>query len=141
MRILAVDHGSKHIGLAISDPSGTLAAPLVVIQHIARLVDASRVADQACQHAVELIVIGQSLDEHGEPNLQGRRSARFAEALRSQVDLPIVFWDESFTTQDARQVRIHMDVPRRKRLGHLDALAAAVLLQSYLDANHPYSDR
>jgi len=135
MRILAVDPGSKRTGLAISDPTGTIANPLTVILHVARLVDAAAVAELAAQHGAGLIVIGQSFDDNGNPSFEGRRSRRFAEALRTQTSIPVVLWDESFTTQDARLARIEMRVGRKKRSGHLDELAATFLLQSYLDAN------
>jgi putative Holliday junction resolvase len=135
MRILAVDHGEKRIGLALSDPTGAIATPLRVIEHASRVVDAAQVAEVAAQSNVELIVIGQSLDEEGHPNPAGRRAARFAGALKLQTQIPIVMWDESLSTQDARAARIEMGVSRKKRHGHLDELAAAVILQSYLDAN------
>ncbi len=134
MRILAVDHGEKRIGLALSDPTATLASPLKVIAHVSRLVDAAQVADLAVQHQAGLIVIGQSFDEEGQPNLAGRRAARFAEALRTQTDIPITLWDESFSTQDARATRIEMGVSRKKRGGHLDELAALMILRSYLES-------
>ena len=137
MRILGVDHGSKRIGLALSDPTGTIASPLTVISHVSRAVDAASVAEQARDHGAALIVVGQSLDEEGHPNLAGRQAARFAGALRMQSSVPVVLWDESFTTQDARAARLALNTSRRKRAGHLDDLAAAVLLQSYLDSNHP----
>jgi putative holliday junction resolvase len=135
MRILAVDPGSKRLGLALSDPTGTIANPLTILQHIARLVDAAAVADLAASHQAGRIVVGQSFDEAGKPSFEGRRALRFAEALKSQTSIPVVLWDESLTTQDARLARIQMGASRRKRSGHLDELAATVLLQSYLDAN------
>ncbi len=135
MRILAVDPGSKRIGLALSDPTGAIASPLTTLEHVSRLADAASVAELARQHEAGLIVVGQSLDENGQPNFEGRRAARFAEALKTQTNLPVVLWDEAFTTQDARSVRIEMDVRRKDRRGHLDSLAASILLQSYLDAN------
>jgi len=133
MRILAVDHGEKRIGLAISDSTGTIANPLKVIEHVSRIIDAAQVADISTQNQVDLIVIGQSFDEEGKPNLAGRRAARFAEVLKTQTQIPIVMWDESFSTQSARAARIEMGVPRKMRAGHLDELAATVILQSYLD--------
>lgn len=136
MKILAVDHGEKRIGLAISDPTGTIANPLNVVKHISRLIDAAQIAAIAAESRAELIVIGQSYDEDGQPNLAGRRAARFAEALREQTSLPIELWDESFSTQKARAARIQMGVSRKKRAGHLDEIAATVILQSYLDAHH-----
>jgi putative Holliday junction resolvase len=137
MRILAVDHGEKRIGLAITDATGTIAGPLKVIEHLGRVLDAAQVAGLAAQHNAELVVIGQSFDEEGRPNLQGRRAARFAEALRGQTQIPIVLWDESFSTQEARAARLQMGAPRGKRGGHLDELAATFILQSYLESHRP----
>lgn len=137
MRVLAVDHGEKRIGLAISDPNALFAGPLKVIEHVSRLVDAAQVADLAAQNEAGLIVIGQSFDEQGRPNLAGRRAARFAEALQAQTQIPILLWDESFSTQDARATRIEMGVNRKKRGGHLDELAAVMILRSYLEAQRP----
>jgi putative Holliday junction resolvase len=135
MKILAVDPGSKRIGLAISDPTGTIANPLTVLAHVSRLVDAAAVAELAREHEAGLIVVGQSLDDSGQPTFEGRRAARFAETLKSQTELPVILWDEAFTTQDARLARVQMNVSRKNRSGHLDSLAATILLQSYLDAN------
>jgi putative Holliday junction resolvase len=137
MRILAVDHGEKRIGLALSDPTATIASPFKVIQHVSRLMDAAQVATLAADNEVVLIVIGQSYDEEGNPNLAGRRAAKFAEALKQQTQIPVILWDESFSTQDARSTRIEMGTSRQKRAGHMDELAAVMILQSYLDANRP----
>jgi putative Holliday junction resolvase len=137
MRILAVDHGEKNIGLAISDPTATIASPLKVIKHVSRLMDAAQVANLADENEAALIVVGQSYDEEGNPNLAGRRAARFAEALKEQTQIPVVLWDESFSTDDARATRIEMGLSRKKRAGHVDELAAVMILKSYLDANRP----
>ncbi len=137
MRILAVDHGEKRIGLALSDPTATIASPLRVIEHTSRLMDAAQVANLAAENEVALIVIGQSYDEEGKPNLAGRRAAKFAEALKEQTQIPVILWDESFSTQEARATRIEMGVSRKKRAGHMDELAAVMILKSYLDANRP----
>ena len=134
MRILAVDHGEKRIGLALSDPTATIVSPFKVIQHISRLLDAAQVANLAVENEVGLIVIGQSFDEEGNPNLAGRRAAKFAEALREQTTIPIELFDESFSTQDARATRIEMGVSRKKRAGHMDELAAVMILRSYIES-------
>ena len=134
MRILAVDPGSKRIGLALSDPTGTIANPLAVLQHVARLLDAAAVAELAASHEAGLIIVGQSFAEDGKPSFEGRRAGRFAEALRTQTAIPVLLWDESLTTRDARLARLQMGASRKKRSGHLDDLAATLLLQSYLDA-------
>lgn len=137
MRILAIDPGKKNIGIAISDPSGTIAAPLRVILHTARAADAAAIAQLIQEHSAGLIVMGQSLDENNQPTIEGRRAARLAGAIRVQIQIPIVFWDESHSTQNARQTRRAMGVSRKKRRGHLDDLAATIILQSYLDAHTP----
>ena len=136
MRILAVDHGKKNIGLAISDETGMLARPLGIIAHSSKLLDAAQVAEQATRQAAERIIVGVSYDEEGQLNQAGRQAMNFAEVLKLQTELPVEMWDESLTTQDARAVRLASGAPRKKRAGHLDDVAAAVLLQDYLD-NHP----
>ena len=135
MRILAVDHGEKRIGLALSDPTATIASPLTVIKHTTRLMDAAQVANLASENDVELIIIGQSFDEEGNPNLAGRRAANFADVLNGQTNIPIHLVDESFSTQDARSTVIEMGLPRKKRKGHHDALAAVMILRSYIESN------
>lgn len=134
MRILAVDPGEKRIGIAISDPTGTIANPLTVIPHISRQVDAAAIAALAEEQGAELIVVGQALDSEGEQTLQSRRAARLAGSIRGQTSLPVVLWDESGSTQAARSARIAMGAARRKRRGHMDDLAAAIILQDYLDS-------
>jgi putative Holliday junction resolvase len=134
MRILAIDPGEKRIGIALSDPTATIANPLTVIQHISRALDAAAIAQLAQENEVGLIVVGQALDDDNRPTPQSRRARRLAAAIRSQTDQPVVLWDESGSTQAARAARLAMGVSRRKRSGHLDDLAATVILQSYLDA-------
>jgi putative holliday junction resolvase len=134
MRILGIDPGEKRIGVAISDPTGTIANPVTVIKHISRAEDAAAIIAIAVANQVERIIIGQSLDEEGMPNPQGRSAARLAEVIRELINLPVELWDESGSTQTARAARISMGVSRKKRRGHLDEIAATVILQSYLDA-------
>lgn len=137
MRILGIDPGEKRIGVAVSDPTGTIANPLTVIKHVSRPVDAAAIAAVAAENQVGLIVVGQSLDENGEPTFEGRQAARLAAAIRSQCDLPVELWDEGFSTQKALAARIALGSPRKKRRGHLDDLAATVILQGYLDEHRP----
>jgi putative holliday junction resolvase len=133
-RVLAVDLGEKRLGLAISDPTGTIANPLGVITHVGRLADAAMVADKARELGAVSIVVGQALDSEGNIGPAARHAGRFAETLQGQTDLPVLLWDESGSTQAARQARIAMGVRRDKRRGHLDDLAATVILQTFLDA-------
>jgi putative Holliday junction resolvase len=134
MKVMAIDPGSKQIGMAISDPTGTIANPYMILKHRSRDIDADFIAGEVIKNEVELIIIGQSLDDDGQPTYEGRRSIRLAQALASKIKVPVKFWNESFSTQDARKARIMMGSSRKKRSGHLDDLAATIILQSFLDA-------
>lgn len=132
-RVMAVDPGEKRLGIAISDPTATIANPLTVLEHISREVNAASIAQLAREQGAVLIVIGQALSWDGGETPASRRATRLAEALRRQTDTPVVLWDESGSTREARSARIAMGASRRKRQGHLDEIAATVILQSYLD--------
>ncbi|MFW5713608.1 MAG: Holliday junction resolvase RuvX [Brevefilum sp.] len=135
MKILAVDPGEKRIGLAISDTTGTLARPLTVIRHESRSRDAEKIAAVAQKEEVGLIVVGWALDAEGEVGYRARKAKRLADAIRQCNDVPIRMWDESGTTQAAIQSRVELGVSRKKRKGHLDDLAASILLQDFLNEN------
>lgn len=140
MKVLAVDPGERRIGLAISDPTGTIARPYDIVNHVAREQDAQKVAMIAEQEQVSLIVVGQALDSDGRVGHQARKSQRFADAIAAVSDIPVRLWDESGTTSAAIQSRIDLGVSRKKRKGHLDALAASILLQDFL-INHEPNNR
>jgi putative holliday junction resolvase len=133
MRIIAIDPGEKRIGVAVSDPTGTIANPLTVIQHVARAIDAATIAQLALDQDAVKIIVGWTLDEDNNPTPEGRRAVRLADAIRLQIDLPVEMWDESGSTQAAQSARLAMGVSRRKRHGHLDDLAATYILQTFLD--------
>lgn len=134
MRILGVDPGDKRIGLAISDPTGTLARPLTVILHTNRKADAAQIAAIAAEQQTSLIIVGQATDIDGKPNLSGRKARRLAGAIRTQTEIPVELWDESQSTKAARQYRAELGTGKEKVRDHMDDRAAAVILQSYLDA-------
>lgn len=133
-RILAVDPGSKRIGIAISDPMRVIATPLTVITHKALADDCARIAELCEKQEATLVVVGQPLGADSEIIPQSRHSQKIAEELSSMVTLPVELWDESGSTKTAKQVKLAGGVGRKKRAGHHDALAAAIILQSYLDA-------
>ncbi len=134
-RILAVDPGEKRIGIAISDPTGTIANPLTVLKHTAREIDAATIATLAQEQDAVKIIVGQALDDEGNETPSSRHAARLAEAITRQTEIPVELWDESGSTNAAQAAYIEMGVPRRKRAGHLDQIAATIILQSYLDAH------
>jgi putative holliday junction resolvase len=135
MRTLGIDHGDVRIGLALSDESGLIARPLQIIRHVSKAADAETIARIAKEKEAKKIIIGLPTDEEGGIGHQARKVQRWAEALQTATHLPIEFWDESFSTQDADEV-----TPPRKRGQSTDDRAAAVMLQSYLDAKHNIKD-
>jgi putative Holliday junction resolvase len=139
MRILAIDPGEKRIGLALSDPTGRIASPLTILEHVSRLIDAATIAQIANDNQAGCILVGQALDADNRPTYQSRRSVRLAKAIQQQTTLPVLLWDESGSSQTAREIRLKAGVSRNKRREHLDDLAAAAILQSYLDAQLPAS--
>jgi len=132
-RVLAVDPGDKRIGIAISDPNQRIANPLVVIKHLSRATDAARIVEIAGENDVGLIVIGLPLDSEGNAGPQARKSERLAESIRSQTEISVILWDESGSSQEAEKAQHLLKVKRKKRRQQLDALAAIVILQDYLD--------
>lgn len=134
-RILAVDPGDKRIGLAVSDLTGTIANPLTVLKHEQRQKDAQAIVDIAVEREVVRIVVGQAFTIDGEPNPSGRKAARLAEVIESLTEIPVELWDESGSTKSAQAARKLMGGKKKSKRGHMDELAATVILQSYLDAN------
>lgn len=137
MRVLAVDPGTKNLGIAISDPTGTIANPLNVIKHKSRTEDAVRIAEIAFEYNAAVIIIGEALDDEGYPTSQSQQANRLAAEIRTKTKLPVELWDESDSTQIAQDTYRNMGVSRKKRKGHLDHIAATVILQSYLNAHNP----
>lgn len=138
MRILGLDPGERRIGIAISDPTGTLAHPLQTLVRGSREEDFAAIAALVVEHDVELVVVGWPLSLDGTEGPQARRVARYTDALAACLPVPVVSWDERFTTAAAdeilRQIRGRKGRRRARARGQVDAIAAAVILQSYLDS-------
>jgi putative Holliday junction resolvase len=139
MRVLALDLGERRIGVALSDPLGVLATPLTVLKLSSREDQLAAIEKLVQRHQVERIIVGypRSLNGHTGPQAQrvdryvAQLSARL-ETLDSASGVPIVLWDERFSTVHAE--RLLHEAGKRVRREHIDAAAAAVILQSYLDA-------
>lgn len=134
MIYLSVDHGTKNIGIAICDELGIAARSLCVVPHISKEADAATIAKLAEENLAEMILVGVSYNEDGDPNDAGRRAINFMATLKAVTPLDVIPWDETLTTQDARAYKIEMGVSKKRRQGHHDSSAAAVLLQDYLDS-------
>ncbi len=138
MQVLAVDPGEKRLGIAISDPSGTIANPLTVLKHVSRPVDAASIAQIAEENQVGQIVVGQALDTENQPTLQSRRAAHLAEAIRQQTSLPVVLWDETGSTQAARAARTRPWASSTTWRTTADYLATWTTLSCHLRSYRPY---
>ncbi len=131
---MALDLGEKRIGVAISDPTRLIASPHSIIKRTSRAADFEQYARLIEANGITLLVIGLPITLGGE---EGQRAAwvrDYAAGLSDHVDIPIEFWDESLTTVDATAA-LHAQGRRgRKVKERVDAVAAALILQSYLDA-------
>ena len=136
MKFLCVDPGEVRIGVAISDETGTLARPLAILGHVSRVIDAMEIMRLALQNQADAIVVGQALDSDGKPGPKARSAARLAEALQALEEMPIYLWDESYSSQKAAELRIAKGVSRKKRSQPIDDLAAALILQDFLENHH-----
>jgi len=132
-RFLGIDYGQKRVGLALSDEAAIIAMPLEVltVQHPNQAVAA---VCRVCQEReVAGIVIGLPLNMNGSQGPSAEAAKAFGERLRSQRALPVEFWDERLSSQQAERVLIDADVRRSKRKTVIDMLAAQTILQSWLD--------
>ena len=138
-RILALDVGEKRIGIAISDPLGILARPLQTLLRESREEDLAAIAALVTEYDVGLVVVGDPLSLNGTEGPQARRVARFAHLLTDGLLVRVVSWDERYSTMAANEILRRNRKPSRRdgcARGEIDAVAAAVILQSYLDAHH-----
>jgi putative Holliday junction resolvase len=131
-RILALDYGTKRIGVALSDELGWTAQPLETFERRTLDRDVAHVASLVQSHEVREVVLGFPLQLDGRegPAVQAMRN--FAVRLEEGLPVPLVLWDERLTTKAAEDFLIAADVSRKKRKGAVDRVAAAILLQSYL---------
>jgi len=125
-RVLAVDPGDARIGLALSDELRVIARPLNVLEHRSRAGDVDAILEAARQHGAGLILVGVPYDRAGQAGPQARKALRLIEALRLEGDFEVRGWDETGSTEHAQELGGGQ--------GALDARAAAVILQEFLDA-------
>ena len=133
MRILAIDHGSKRIGIAVSDELKMIAQPLEFIPAAPFPAFLARLNELINVKEVELILIGMPRNMDGSYGPAAQKVEEFVEALKDLVSVPVKLWDERLTSAQANRVLIQGNVRRDKRKEKVDAMAAAILLQSYLD--------
>lgn len=137
MRYLGLDIGKRRIGVAVSDPLGLLARPVQTVQSVSLNVDAEKITQVAASLEAEAIVIGDPLHMSGEAGTMSNRAHKFGEKLREVSGLPVEYCDERLTTVEAHRILQDSGVPPKKARQQIDAVAASVILQSYLNTLKP----
>lgn len=132
-RYVAFDIGDKRIGVAISDPFNTYALPSQTYFRKGFKSDVAALADIAREKGATVIVCGLPVNFDGTDAVQTEKTRRFIDALKEAVTVPVVCEDERFTTKMAHEVLISEGMRREKRKNYVDALAAANILDGYLD--------
>ena len=132
MRIMAIDYGDAHTGIATSDPTGFLAGFTTTIDAYRPEVVAERVAALAKEHGVEELVLGYPKNMDGSLGPRAEKAEAMAELLKAATSLPVVLWDERRTTIDAHQILFNSGKNAKKRKKTVDAVAASLILEGYL---------
>ena len=134
MRILAIDHGTKRMGIALSDELKMLAQPIEFIPAEPFSQFLTRLKELLHEKEVELLLVGMPRNMNGSYGPAALKVQDFVAALKNAVTVPIKMWDERLTSAQANRFLIEGNVRREKRKEKVDKMAAAILLQSYLDS-------
>ncbi|MFH1616087.1 MAG: Holliday junction resolvase RuvX [Planctomycetota bacterium] len=132
MRILSIDLGQKRTGLAVCDPGETFVSPLAVLENKPDIMGKIFAVIRA--ENIQAVVVGLAINMDGTEGPQAAKARRFAEQLKEQIDLPVYLHDERLSSYDAERKLLDADLTRKKMKKRLDALAAAAILQDFLDS-------
>ncbi len=135
MRILGLDYGEKRIGVAICDELGMTARGIATIARKYWKKDIEQIAGLVREYSARKIVIGYPVRLDGTEGIQCEKVNMFVDALKKGISVPVEKWNEALSTKEAEGLLREADINRRKRRGVVDKLAAAIILQDYLDHN------
>jgi len=130
---MALDVGDATVGIAVSDPLGIGANPIETIRRTTEPRDIERVLHLAAEHSAVTLVIGLPRMLNNSLGIQAQKVQKFADALGEATDLPIVMWDERYSTSAAEKALIQSGLTRKRRKKVIDQVAAVYFLQGYLD--------
>lgn len=133
MRIMALDVGSRTIGIACSDALLMTAQGIETIRRTSLENDFNRLSELISEYEVHELVVGMPKHLNGTKGDRAEKTEEFVEKMKTVIDLPVTFWDERLSTVMAERQLIAADVSRKKRKGIIDKMAAVVILQGYLD--------
>ncbi|MDD5170815.1 MAG: Holliday junction resolvase RuvX [Syntrophales bacterium] len=134
MKILGLDYGDRRIGVAVSDESELVAEGLTTIVRKNRRTDLHALGELIEANRVEEIVIGYPIRLDGMEGIQCEKVKQFADLVKRIFHRPVIFWDEAFTTKDAEDMMMRVNVKKERRRSMVDRIAASMILQNYLDA-------
>ncbi len=136
-RIIGVDFGERRVGIAVSDPTGLIARSAGIVERHSDQQVAEHIARLVREWGADAVVVGLPLNADGSEGYQARRVRRFVSVLQGLLgEFPIILWDESLSSIEARDLLAERGKPLRRRR-HQDDIAAAVILQSYLEVRRP----
>ncbi|MED4603541.1 Holliday junction resolvase RuvX [Paenibacillus validus] len=135
MRLMGLDYGDKTIGVAVSDELGWTAQGLEVIRRTTEERDTNRLREIIRDYGVSEIVVGLPKNMNNTIGPRGEICIAFSQSLHEKLQLPVHLWDERLTTASAQRTLLEADVSRKKRKQVIDKMAAALILQGYMDAN------
>lgn len=136
-RLLGVDYGSVRVGLAVSDPDRKIASPLATYVRRSKGLDAAHFRQLTADEEIGEIVVGLPVHLDGREGQKAAEARAFGAWLKAVAGLPVVFWDERFTTVEAENLLLSAGLTSQRRRARRDKLAAQILLQAYLDAGCP----
>ena len=133
MRVLAIDFGTRRMGLAVSDALGITAQGLPTLERTRPDNDLQKIQELTEEYSIERVIVGNPLGHGGGETTMSRKAAEFAEKLRRRVSCPVLLWDERLTSVQANRALRDTGLTLGKRQRAVDRVAATLLLQSYLD--------
>ena len=136
MRSLGLDIGDKRIGVALSDPQGILASPFTIINRKDERLDIEAITDIISQQQVKQIIVGLPRSMDGSIGKQAEKVKTFVQKLCGHTEVPVLFRDERLTTVSAKRLMRAVNTPKTREKARYDAIAAALILQGYLDEAH-----
>ena len=136
MRSLGLDIGDKRIGVALSDPGGKLASPFTIINCQGDMTDVAAITDIISQQQVKKVIVGLPRSMDGSLSKQAEKVKTFTRKLCSHTEAPVEFRDERLTTVSAKRLVRDANTRKAKSKVRYDAIAAALILQGYLDEKH-----
>lgn len=131
-RIICFDIGDKRIGVAVSDPFGSMALPVETYYRKNFETDLATLAKMAADRPADVIVCGLPLNVDGTPSEQTAKTQSFVEDLKKHTNIPIEFQDERYSTKEAHRVLISQNMRREKRKSYVDSVAASFILEDYM---------